>query len=63
MKIIPVVFDKREGLRFFFISTLDKKRYFLSLNIKDIIYLFYGIYVLIPPLKKSHIRVNFSNKE
>jgi hypothetical protein len=52
-----VVFDRREGLRCFFVDTETKREYFLSLNPKDIKYLKYGgINFLLPPLNKKHIK-------
>ena len=57
-----VVYSHREGLRWYFIDTMKPNEgpsYFLSLNPKDIKYLIYGgIYFLIPPLKKTHIKWN-----
>jgi hypothetical protein len=54
-----VVFDRQEGLRWYFIDTETKKEYFLSLNPKDIIYFISGINLLIPPLNKNHIKGNW----
>lgn len=54
-----VVFNRREGLRWFFLDTETKHEYFLSLNPKDIKYLKYGINFLIPPLNKNHIKGNW----
>lgn len=54
-----VVFDHYEKLRWYFISTETGNMFFISLNIFDIKYLKYGIYFLIPPLKKSHIKLNW----
>jgi hypothetical protein len=51
-----VVFDRREGLRWYFIDTETKREYFLSLNPKDIKYLMYGVNFLLPPLNKKHIK-------
>ena len=51
-----VVFDRREGLRLFFVDTETKKEYFLSLYPSDVKYLLYGINFLIPPLNKKHIK-------
>ena len=59
MKLRHVVYSHREGLRWYFIDTQrpEKGAYlFLSLNPLDIKYLFRGIYLLCPPLKKSHIK-------
>lgn len=50
-----VVYSHREGLRWYFISTETKKRFMISLYPIDILLLFNGLYLLIPPLKKSHI--------
>ena len=51
-----VVFDRREGLRWFFVDTETKKEYVLSLYASDVKYLLYGINFLIPPLNKKHIK-------
>jgi hypothetical protein len=56
MKIRHVVYSHYDKLRWYFIDTYTRKYYFLSLNIKDIKYLLYGINILIPPLTKNHIR-------
>lgn len=56
IKIKHVVFSHYEKLRWYFIDTKDKKLYFISLNIKDIKYLIYGINILIPPFNKNHIK-------
>lgn len=58
MKIRHVVFSHYDKLRWYFIDTYTRKYYFLSLNIKDIKYLFYGINILLPPLTKNHIKWN-----
>ena len=59
MKLRHVVYSHREGLRWYFIDTQrpEKGAYlFLSLNPLDIKYLFGGVHLLFPPLKKSHIK-------
>ena len=59
MKLRHVVYSHREGLRWYFIDTQrpEKGAYlFLSLNPLDIKYLFGGVHLLCPPLKKSHIK-------
>ena len=59
MKIRHVVYEYRNGLRWFFVDTYTHKRYFLSLNPKDVIYLIYGINILVPPFRKKHINGNW----
>ena len=59
MNIRHVVYDRREGLRWYFVDTLTKKQYFLSLNPADIKYLLYGVNVLMPPFSKNHIKGNW----
>ena len=54
-----VVFHHYEKLRWYFIDTIDKRMYFLSINPFDIKYLLNGIYILIPPLNKNHIKGNW----
>lgn len=57
MNIIQhVVFDYYKNLRWFFVSTETNKKFFISLNPFDLKCLKYGIYILIPPFKKSHIK-------
>ena len=56
MNIRHVVYDRREGLRWYFVDTQTKKQYFLSLNPMDIRYLLYGVNILIPPFSKNHIK-------
>ena len=56
LNIRHVVFDRREGLRWFFVDTETKKEYFLSLYPSDAKYLLYGINFLIPPINKKHIK-------
>lgn len=51
-----VVFDKYEHFRWYFIDTLTRKRYFISINPFDIKYIVNGLYILIPPLTKNHIK-------
>lgn len=59
MNIRHVVYDRREGLRWYFMDTLTKKQYFLSLNPSDIKYLLYGVNLLVPPFSKNHIKGNW----
>lgn len=59
MNIRHVVFDRREGLRWYFVDTQTKRQYFLSLNPMDIRYLLYGMNILIPPFNKNHIKGNW----
>jgi hypothetical protein len=59
MNIRHVVYDRREGLRWYFMDTLTKKQYFLSLNPSDIKYLLYGVNILVPPFSKNHIKGNW----
>lgn len=59
MNIRHVVYDRREGLRWYFVDTQTKKQYFLSLNPVDIKYLIYGVNILIPPFSKNHIKGNW----
>lgn len=59
MNIRHVVYDRREGLRWYFVDTKTKKQYFLSLNPMDIKYLIYGVNILIPPFSKNHIKGNW----
>lgn len=59
IQIKHVVFSHYEKLRWYFMDTKTKKLYFLSVNPLDIKYLFYGIYVLIPPFTKRHIKGNW----
>lgn len=56
MNIRHVVYDRREGLRWYFVDTQTKRQYFLSLNPMDIRYLLYGVNILIPPFSKNHIK-------
>lgn len=56
MNIKHVVYDRREGLRWYFVDTQTKRQYFLSLNPMDIRYLLYGVNILIPPFSKNHIK-------
>lgn len=59
-RIKHVVYSHRDGLRWYFIDTERPNigpSYFISLNPKDIKYLLIGgLYLLLPPLKKSHIK-------
>ena len=52
------MFDKREGLRWWFVDTeRPMDRYMLSLYPKDFKYLLInGIYLLFPPFTTNHIR-------
>jgi hypothetical protein len=59
MNIRHVVYDRREGLRWYFVDTQTKNQYFLSLNPMDIKYLLYGVNILVPPLSKNHIKGNW----
>lgn len=59
MNIRHVVYDRREGLRWYFVDTQTKKQYFLSLNPMDIKYLIYGVNILTPPFSKNHIKGNW----
>lgn len=54
-----VVFSHRKGLRWYFKSTDLKGMFVISLYPWDIRLLKYGLYLLIPPLKKSHIKGNW----
>ena len=58
IKIKHVVYSHRDGLRWWFIDTQTQKlTYFLSLYPSDIKYLIFGgIYFLIPPFNKKHIK-------
>ena len=51
-----VVYSHREGLRWYFKSTERKDTFVISLYPWDIRLLKYGFYLLIPPLKETHIR-------
>lgn len=59
-RVKHVVFSRYEKLRWWFIDTKHPEqgeRYFISLRFSDIKYLFLnGLYLLIPPFKKSHIK-------
>lgn len=50
-----VVFKERKGLRWFFVDTKTKREYFISLYPADIVFLKYGVSILLPPTKISHI--------
>lgn len=54
-----VVFSHRKSLRWYFKSTELKGMFVISLYPWDIRLLKYGLYLLIPPLKKSHIKGNW----
>lgn len=57
MRICHVVFSRYENFRWYFIDTkTGKESYFLSINPFDIKYLINGIYILIPPFTKNHIK-------
>ncbi len=63
VKINRVVYSHREGLRWYFIDTQNPEKgahLFLSLNPLDIKYLFNGIHILCPPMKKEHIKGNWN---
>ena len=63
INIRHVVFSKRERLRWYFVDTQHPEKgphLFLSLNPFDIKYLLNGIYILIPPLNKNHIKGNWN---
>ena len=53
-----VVYSHREGLRWYFKSTERKGTFVISLYPWDIRLLKYGLYLLIPPLKETHIKGN-----
>lgn len=56
-----VVYSHREGLRWYFKSTERKDTSFvISLYPWDIRLLKYGFYLLIPPLKETHIKGNWN---
>lgn len=57
MKIKHVVYERREGLRWFFCDTTDRSvEYFISLYPSDIVYLLYGgLNILLPPFSRKHI--------
>ncbi len=58
-----VVFHHYEKLRWYFIDTQNPEEgahLFLSINPFDIKYLLNGIYLLIPPLNKNHIKGNWN---
>ena len=54
-----VVYSHREGLRWYFKSTERKGTFVISLYPWDIRLLKYGLYLLIPPLKETHIKGNW----
>lgn len=56
MKIRHVVFSRYEKLRWYFVDTLTKREYFLSVNPLDVKYLIYGINILLPPFSVKHIK-------
>lgn len=55
-----VVYSHREGLRWYFKSTEHKGTFVISLYPWDIRLLKYGLYLLIPPLKETHIKGNWN---
>ena len=59
MKIRHVVFSHYEKFRWYFVDTLTKRIYFLSINPLDLKYLFYGINILLPPFSVKHIKGNW----
>ena len=54
-----VVFSHYEKLRWYFTDTETRRLYFLSINPFDVRYLVNGIFFLIPPLSKHHIKGNW----
>lgn len=56
IQIKHVVFSHYEKLRWYFIDTKTKRMYFLSINPLDIKYLISGIFILVPPFSKQHIK-------
>ena len=56
IQIKHVVFSHYENLRWYFIETKTKRMYFLSINPLDIKYLINGIFILVPPFSKKHIK-------
>lgn len=54
-----VVFSYRKGLRWYFKSTELKGMYIISLYPCDIKFLRYGLYLLLPPFKQTHIKGNW----
>ncbi len=55
-----VVYSHRKGLRWYFKSTELKGMFVISLYPWDIRLLKYGLYLLIPPLKQTHIKGNWN---
>lgn len=57
-RIKHVVFDRREGLRWWFVDTQKPwQRYLISLYPKDLKWFFInGFYLLVPPFRTKHIR-------
>lgn len=59
-RIKHVVFSRYEKLRWWFIDTEhpeEGEKYLISLRLSDFKYLLInGLYLLIPPLKKCHIK-------
>ena len=55
-----VVYSHREGLRWYFKSTERKDTFVISLYPWDIRLLKYGFYLLILPLKETHIKGNWN---
>ena len=54
-----VVFSHYKGLRWYFKSTIDGQFYIISLRLSDIKLLRYGLFLLIPPFKITHIKGNW----
>lgn len=54
-----VVYSHREGLRWYFKSTELKGMFIISLYPSDIRLLNKGLYLLLPPFKKEHIKGNW----
>ena len=56
MKIRHVVFSHYKKLMWYFVDTLTKREYFLSVNPLDVKYLIYGINILLPLFSIKHIK-------
>lgn len=60
ISIKHVVFEKFENFRWYFVDTENKdKKYFISINPKDIKYLVGGLFILLPSFRSSHIKGNW----
>lgn len=55
-----VVYSHRKELRWYFKSTERKGTFVISLYPWDTRLLKYGLYLLIPPLKETHIKGNWN---